>query len=69
MQNLWQKHVDWDEPLGKDLQDEWLTIARDIQDAMTMNLPRHYFTSADDLPITAQLHVFADASVNPSLSI
>ena len=33
MQSLWQKCIDWGKPLDKELQDEWLTIARDIQDA------------------------------------
>ena len=62
MQSLWQKRIDWDEPLDKDLQDEWLTIARDIQDATTMVIPRRYFTNEDLSPAT-QLHVFADASI------
>ena len=59
MQTLWQKHVDWDEPLEKDLQDEWHTIAKDIQDATMMTIPRRYFTTED---VSPQLHVFADAS-------
>ena len=62
MQSLWQKRIEWDKPLDKDLQDEWLTIARDIQDATTMVIPRRYFTNEDLSPAT-QLHVLADASI------
>ena len=62
MQFLWQKRIDWDEPLDKDLQDEWLTIARVIQDATTMVIPRRYFTNEDLSPAT-QLHIFTDVSI------
>ena len=63
MQSLWQKHIDWDEPLEKDLRDEWLIIAKDIQVATTVTMPRQYFTNADLSSTAAQLHVFADASI------
>ena len=54
----------WDEPLKKDLQDEWLIIAKDIQVATTVTIPRRYFTNADLSSIAAaQLYVFADASI------
>ena len=62
MQSLRETHIDWDEPLEKDLQDEWLTIANDIQDATAMVIPRHYFTN-EDLSSTTQLHIFTDTSI------
>ena len=62
MQSFWQKRIDWDESLDKDLQDKWLTIAMDIQDATSMVISRHYFTNEDLSPAT-QLHVFADTSI------
>ena len=43
-------------------QHKWLTIAKDIQDATTIVLPRHYFTYKD-LSTTTQLHVFVNASI------
>ena len=62
MQSFWQKCIDWDESLDKDLRDEWLTIAMNNQDATSMVISRHYFTNEDLSPAT-QLHVFADTSI------
>ena len=66
MQSLWQKRIDCGEPLDKDLQDEWLTIARDILDATTMVIPRRYFTN-EDLSPTTQLHVSLTPASRPTV--
>ena len=42
MQTLWQRNVDWDEPLSDEDQREWLNIAHDIQGAMRVTIPRQY---------------------------
>ena len=57
MQMLWQRRVDWDEPLDTSLQEEWTTIIRDIQ----LNYLRRYFQQGFVREGT-QLHMFADAS-------
>ena len=60
IQKLWQQDIDWDEPLSKAAEEEWLSIATDIQDAIdtsSITFPTHNPTRQ-----TIKLHVFADAS-------
>ena len=53
LQRLWQHKITWDKPLENSLKDNWLAIAREIQDAITITILRHYcFTSG-----CKQLHV------------
>ena len=63
MQELWQKNVDWDEPLDQPITNKWNCVADDLQMAVKTTIPRCYFdhnrNDNDHLP---QLHVFADAS-------
>ena len=33
MQSLWQRNIDWDEPLSDEDQQQWLEIAKNIQEA------------------------------------
>ena len=61
MQKLWQKNVEWDEPLEKSIQDEWLAVANYFQDATALSIARRYFTTKNFTDVN-QLHVFADAS-------
>ena len=62
LQQLWQRNVEWDEPLPQPLQDQWVSIATEIQHATNLSICRQYFTTED--PITVdQLHIFADASI------
>ena len=63
IQELWQKNMDWDEPLDQPTTSKWNYIADDLQKAVKTTIPRCYFdhnrNDNDHLP---QLHVFADAS-------
>ena len=59
LQRLWQHKITWDKPLENSLRDDWLAVAREIQDAITIIIPRHYCFTSD----RKQLHVFADASL------
>ena len=61
MQLLWQLRIDWDEPLGTDLQEEWNTILTDLQQLSSLTINRHYFQAFTTESV--QLHVFADASM------
>ena len=63
MQSLWQRNIDWDEPLSEEDQQQWLKIAENIQEARCLQISRQYFPSvgASEQPDT--LHVFADASL------
>ena len=45
LQQLWQKHVDWDTPLNADLSTEWPTIATSITEATTFPFLRKYIAS------------------------
>ena len=51
----------WDDPLDSNFQSRWHQIASDLQEVVTIVLPRKHFTSSSDKPI--YLHVFADASM------
>ena len=62
MQRLWQNNIHWDELLADDVQQQWLHIARDIQESMDVVIPRQYFTKSMASSQPHQLHVFADAS-------
>ena len=64
MQKLWQQSIDWDEPLTNTAEEEWLSIAADIQDATSTTLTRQYLPGSDLTHVQpAQLFVFADASL------
>ena len=62
LQRLWQQDLDWDEPLPTAAEQEWLSIATDIQEATSTTLTRQYLPDPDWTQST-QLFVFADASL------
>ena len=62
IQKLWQQDIDWDEPLNNAAEQEWLSIATDIQDAITTSIPRQYLAIDNPTRQAVQLHIFADAS-------
>lgn len=61
MQDIWQKNVDWDEPLDEEIRERWIKIAQDIQQCTKVVIPRSYFTYPPTDEVI-QLHVFVDAS-------
>ena len=61
MQTLWQKHLEWDEPLEPELCEQWQSIVTDIKQLPQFNINRRYFTITYEKN-NVQLHVFADAS-------
>ena len=63
MQSLWQCNIDWDEPLSDEDQQQWLTIAKNIQEARHVQIPRQYFPTVGTPKQHDRLHVFADASL------
>lgn len=63
IQELWQKNMDWDEPLDQPTTNNWNSIANDLQIAAKATIPRCYFDHNNSNNIHfPQLHVFADAS-------
>ena len=62
IQELWQRKLEWDEPLPADLEAKWNDIARDIQEANKLVLPRCFFPQMQTEAQPIYLHVFADAS-------
>ena len=62
IQTLWQCNVEWDEPLSEEVQQQWLCIAQDMQEALSLTVPRQYFPNITAISKPLQLHVFADAS-------
>ena len=61
IQRLWQIKIEWDEPLEADLNREWLSIAKDLNQLSSITIDRRY-TSADFDPAKIELHTFTDAS-------
>jgi len=43
MQSLWQRNLDWDEPLSDEDKQQWLEIAQNIQETRCLQIPRRYF--------------------------
>jgi len=43
MQSLWQRNLDWDEPLSDEDQQQWLRIAENIEEARYLQILRQYF--------------------------
>ena len=62
MQKLWQRNMEWDEPLTEGDQREWLDIAHDIEEAMSMSISRQYLPKGRVAKQPSELHIFADAS-------
>lgn len=60
MQKLWQSKLDWDESVGKELRNEWVSIWENIKCLEKIRIPR--WISAISLE-KIQLHGFCDASI------
>lgn len=56
LQRLWQSKVDWDEPLNKDISNEWNKINEDFSKLPSIEFPRQ---AVDD---ECSLYLFCDAS-------
>ncbi|XP_065902663.1 uncharacterized protein [Dysidea avara] len=63
MQSLWQRNIDWDEPLSDEDQQQWLTIAKNILEARHVQIPRQYFPTVGTPKQHDRLHIFAGASL------
>jgi len=63
MQSLWQRNLDWDEPLSDEDQQQWLRIAENIEEARCFQISRQYFPTIGTSEQPDTLHVFADASL------
>ena len=61
MQTLWEGKFEWDQPLPADTQAKWYDLARDLQQAVLIEIPRYYFKE-ESITTGAKLHVFTDAS-------
>lgn len=61
LQDLWGKHLQWDEPLHDKLESRWNVISQNIQNATSQtSIPRQYFQFTPSSLVA--LHIFADAS-------
>ena len=54
--------TDWDEPLTGDVQEEWETWLKSIQDLKCLSIPRRYFPSNVVKSALRDLYIFCDAS-------
>ena len=62
MQELLKQHLEWAKPLSIELSTAWNAIAKEIEKATPITLPRTYFQCQNSNSENTQLHVFADAS-------
>lgn len=60
IQHLWQMKLSWDEALPKNLSSTWSEFRESLNSLNNLKITRHIFN--DDIPLTTQLHIFADAS-------
>lgn len=60
IQKIWTQRIEWDEPLGSDLAQEWHQIAMDLRQLHQFSINRKYFRSFD--VSCMELHAFSDAS-------
>ena len=62
MQVLWKDKYNWDVPLPVDIQSTWTDLAKDIETATEIQIPRYYFSELSDEIGEMTLHIFTDAS-------
>jgi len=62
VQELWQRKLEWNEPLPTELETKWDDLARDIQEASKLVLPMCFFPQVQSKAQPIYLHVFPDAS-------
>ena len=61
LQQLWERKVDWDEPVPEDIHDAWLQWRTELQLLSQLTIPRCYFDKESQV-LSAELHGFSDAS-------
>lgn len=62
IQNLWKAKLDWDEMLPHELEVKWQVIAKDIEQATKIIIPRMLYDGTEIKETS--LHIFVDASQN-----
>ena len=60
MQELWRRHLDWDDPLPSDLQPVWQRWLDELGKVNPLEIPRHVFLG--NVVQQVDMHVFCDAS-------
>ncbi|XP_077497846.1 uncharacterized protein LOC144108501 [Amblyomma americanum] len=61
-QNLWQRNVEWDDPLPSDVAERWLTWHGELKHLSEVQVPRYYGADVNGQSTKTDLHIFADAS-------
>lgn len=59
IQRLWQKGIDWDEPVPQEIKTEWSNIAGNLPILSKLQIPRRVLC---DSPKSIEFHSFSDAS-------
>ena len=59
MQELWQKQLDWDEPLSKVMRTRWHNILTNLQQTFSHHVARCYHNPDS---VSKEMHIFVDAS-------
>jgi len=57
LQEIWQTNYTWDEPLSKEITNNWFSILLDLMKLPQFTIPRTYISS----PVTSACHLYAFA--------
>lgn len=61
IQQLWKEDLGWDDLMSDTLQEEWISIQRELDDVTQVTIKRVYFQNQKNTS-PLELHAFADAS-------
>ena len=61
-QGLCKAKISWDEPLEREMKNEWLKLATGLQCASSFTVSRCYFQEVTEKIVSCSLHGFGDAS-------
>lgn len=64
IQELWRRHIEWDEELPDDILQRWQSWKDGLKTSQIIAVPRWYGFHYDECQ-NVQLHVFCDAPKSP----
>lgn len=62
LQDIWREKLGWDEPTPESIMTTWRRWANELEDLNSSRLPRWMAKNYEEIPPSAGLHIFVDAS-------